>query len=41
MLCDCSPNGDCSVDVADHNQLVITEVLAIALICPAVEKFLP
>ena len=41
VLCDCAFNGDCSVDVADHNQLVITEVLSVALIGPAVEKFLP
>ena len=28
-------------DVADHYKLVVTEVLTIALICPAVEEFLP
>ena len=41
MFCDSALNSDRSVDVTDVDEFVVTEVLSIALVGPAVHEFLP
>ena len=41
VFCDSALNGDRPVDVTDMDEFVVTEVLSIALIGPAVHEFLP
>ena len=41
MFGHCAFYGDCSVDVANVDQLVITKVLSIAMVGPAIEQLLP
>ena len=37
----CAFDGDCSVDVANVDQLIISEVLSIAVVGPAIHQLLP